>query len=207
MILNINTNLQVLTVWFKIFKITKFLETIWLLSCEEQHFPILEFCHSYESIVSTPVVPLHCVIHCVSLGLFIWLLQGFNWLRCDNMSIPESSNCEAHSIFTGVYKDSVQSYWRILALCYDNNVTQTCLILFPIWILCDAHDDDDNSTEKKWPMKWVVYSLVILLFMLSDKHRKYCKGLEMRCYHSSCIYLNEKYLNVGLIVIIFQEKN
>jgi len=71
-------------------------------------FHHLEFCHSGGINGSTPVEPLHCVL----LGLFLWLLQGFNQLGCDNMTIPELLNCEVHFIFTGMYKDSVQSYLK-----------------------------------------------------------------------------------------------
>jgi len=39
-------------------------------------FHHLEFCHGHEINASTPVEPLHCVL----LGLFICLLQGFNRL-------------------------------------------------------------------------------------------------------------------------------
>jgi len=71
-------------------------------------FHQLEFCHSHGINGSTPVEPLHCVL----LGIFIWLLQGFNQLRHDDMTVPESSNCEAHFIFTVIYKQSVQSYLK-----------------------------------------------------------------------------------------------
>jgi len=59
--------------------------------------------------VSTLVQPLHYAL----LDLFIHLLQGFNHLQQQDMQIPEDSNQEAHLIFTGVYKETVQSYHTI----------------------------------------------------------------------------------------------
>jgi len=132
-------------------------------------FHQLEFCHERGINASTPVEPLHCVL----LGLFIRLLQGFNRLRRDDMTIPESSNREAHFIFTGVYKDKVQSYLKnigyLLRQQCDPDMPRT---FFPSGYLPDAHDDDDNSTGKKMAHEMRGVLLVILLFMLSDKHKK-----------------------------------
>ena len=107
------------------------------------------------------------------VGIIICLLQGFNRLRRDDMTIPESSNREVHFIFTGVYKDTIQSYLKnigyVLRQQCDPDMPRT---FFPSGYLPDAHDDDDNSTGKKMAHEMRGVLLVILLFMLSDKHKK-----------------------------------
>ena len=105
-----------------------------------------KFCHSHGVNASTPVEPLHCVL----LGLFIRLLQGFNQLRREDMQIPESSSHEAHFIFTGVYKDAMQSYLKCIGFIWnqqsDPDMPHT---FFPSGYLPNVHDEDDNSTGKK----------------------------------------------------------
>jgi len=89
------------------------------------------------------------------------------------MTIPESSNREAHFIFTGLYKDVIQSYLKnigyVLRQQCDPDMPR---MFFPSGYLPDAHDNDDNSTGKKMAHEMRGVLLVILLFMLSDKHKK-----------------------------------
>jgi len=61
---------------------------------------------------------------------------------------------------------------------------------FPSGYLPDAHDDNDNRTEKMaHEMRRVL--LVILLFMLLDKHKKSLQArVRDECYHNSFSYLN-----------------
>jgi len=71
-----------------------------------------------------------------------------------------------------VYKDAVQSYLKnigyVLRQQCDPDMPR---MFFPSGYLPDAHDNDDNSTEKMGhEMRGVL--LVILLFMLLDKHNK-----------------------------------
>jgi len=53
-------------------------------------FHKLQFCSEYGINLSTPVEPLHCIL----LGIFIWLLQGLNHFRRkkDDDSTPFSSD-------------------------------------------------------------------------------------------------------------------
>jgi len=126
-------------------------------------FHKLEFCHSHGVNASTPVEPLHCVL----LGLFIRLLQGFNWLQGEDMKIPESSTRETHFIFTGVYKEAVQTYWFYIAITMWSRHAS---YFFPSGYLPNVHNKDDNSTGGNG--SWSEGSLASYFdFMLLEKHK------------------------------------
>ena len=108
-------------------------------------FHQLEFCHWHGLNGSTPVEPLHCVM----LGLFICLLQGFNYLRCNDMAIPEESERQPHFIFTGVYKEMIKSNLRNIGFVLHQQCNPDMpRTYFPSGYLPDAHDEDNNSMGK-----------------------------------------------------------
>ncbi len=65
-----------------------------------------------------------------------------------------NSNCNAHLIFTGVCKEAVQTDMKSIGFSLhqqcDPDMPRT---FFPSGYLPDAHDKDDNTTEKKWLTK------------------------------------------------------
>jgi len=88
------------------------------------------------------------------------------------MQIPESSSCEAHFIFTGVYKDAVQSYLKCIGFILHQQSDPDMPCTFsPSGYLPNVHDEDDNSTGKKMAHEMRGVLLVILIFMLSEKHK------------------------------------
>ena len=167
-------------------------------------FHQLEFCHSCGVNASTPVEPLHCVL----LGLFIRLLQGFNWLRREDMQIPESSSREAHFIFTGVYKDAVQSYLKcIVFILHQQSDPDMPCTFSPSGYLPNVHDEDDKEDGSWNEGSFAGY----FDFYVVRKAQKFIamKGWTWNtCKLHAFIWIdNTVGLSVGWIMIVFQGKN
>jgi len=132
-------------------------------------FHELLWCHEFGVNQLTPVEPLHCIL----LGLFIGLLQGFNRLRKpeppERTALQASLTCEQEEgktistkipplpqlVFTGLYKDEVvkKELERIGFMLHqpsDDNMPHT---YFPSGYLPDANNKDDSSNGGKFHMK------------------------------------------------------
>jgi len=99
------------------------------------------------------VEPLHCVL----LGIFIWLLQGLNCLRRekDDESSSSSSddddndNRKPYHLFTGAYNDIVESDLKRIRFSLRQQCNYDMLrTYFPSGYLPDANNKDDKSTGK-----------------------------------------------------------
>jgi len=116
-------------------------------------FHSLQFCHAKGLNQSTPVEPLHCVL----LGLFIRLLQGFNRLRkkgmIDRIAMAHANGQnitnQAHHVFTGDFLEEVECQLSKIGFALrqqcDPDIPRT---YFPSGYLPDASAKDDNTTEK-----------------------------------------------------------
>jgi len=163
----------------------------------------LEFCHSPGVNALTPVEPQNCIL----LGLFMWLLQGFNCLQQSSMQVISNTICDPYLIFMGVYKDAVQSYSKIIGFSLRQH--------------CDPGMPHTFSHQDIYPIHMMMMTilmgkmahemrgvlLVILLFMLSDKQKKWLLqrvGADMLSIHLfELIILFECWL----ITIFSQEMN
>jgi len=118
--------------------------------------------------MSTPVEPLHCIL----LGLFIRLIQRFNHLR--RLRKENSTNQgDPYLVFTSVYKDVVECDLKTIGflLKQQSDPDMPCTYFpGPSSYLPDASNKNYNSTGKKMAHELRGVLLVLLIFMLTEKH-------------------------------------
>jgi len=81
---------------------------------------------------------------------------------------------KAHLIFTSCYKEIVLVISYEYDLCCSNNVIQTFTgHIFHLGIYIMQATKMKIVQERKWHMKCVVFCFVVLVFQLTEKHRKH----------------------------------
>jgi len=133
------------------------------------------------------------------LGLFIQLLQGLNHLWRHDMGannlpgedLDDTEVQKAHLIFTGQYKEIVTSdFLQIGFLVWQRCDTDIPWMYFPSGYLPNESDKNNISTGKMaHEMHGVL--LVVLVFLLTEKHRKHLQE-KLGCIvlENTYIYLN-----------------
>jgi len=104
----------------------------------------------------------------------------------NNLPHEDSNDTEmqkAHLIFTGHYKEIVTSDFLqirfVLRQQCDMDIPHT---YFPSGYLPNASNKDDNSTAKKMAHKMHGVLLVVLIFLLTEKHKNHLQEkLALMC--------------------------